>query len=282
MILPPSFTYSQSSLQDYADCPRRFYLKHLLKLAWPSIESEPIQENEHFRLQGELFHKMVHQFLIGIPAEKLSGMASDALLTDWWGNFLASQKDLFNLKNTRFFPELSVTAQFEGFHLLAKYDLLVLKDDGSCVIYDWKTYRKRPRREHLAQKLQTRIYPFVLTLSGFLQDNSRSFDLAQLSMVYWYANFPEQPETFRYSPSQYQKDERFLSKLIHSISKAAESEHDEAFPLTEAVERCLFCIYRSLCDRGIRAGDWEEESEVTELQSSLDDFNFEHISEIEF
>ena len=36
--LPAQFAFSQSSLQDYADCPRRFQLRYLDKLIYPAIE----------------------------------------------------------------------------------------------------------------------------------------------------------------------------------------------------------------------------------------------------
>jgi len=34
--LPAPFTFSQSSLQDYYDCPRRFELRYLSRLIWPA------------------------------------------------------------------------------------------------------------------------------------------------------------------------------------------------------------------------------------------------------
>lgn len=277
MPLPSSFLFSQSNLQDYVDCPRRFYLKHLLKLAWPSIESEPVQENEHFRLQGERFHKMVHQLVIGIPVEKISSMNADIVLASWWENFLASQKDLLTNQTSRLFPEFTLSTLHAGYRLLAKYDLLQSSEDSTFVIYDWKTYRNRPRRERLAAKLQTRLYPFILSASPIASPNKPG----NLKLIYWYANFPSQPEIFTYSATQHQQDSQYLEALILSIEKAAREESEDAFPLTMHSDRCLFCVYRSLCDRGTRAGDGME-GEEADFTSSLDDFDFEQISEVEF
>ncbi len=277
MVLPTTFIFSQSNLQDYVDCPRRFYLKHLLKLAWPSIESEPVQENEHFRLQGERFHKMIHQLVIGIPVEKISSMNADIVLTSWWENFLASQKDLLENQTSRLFPEFTLSTLYAGYRLLAKYDLLQSSADGTFVIYDWKTYRNRPRRERLAAKLQTRLYLFILSSSA----NPAHKLSGNLKLIYWYANFPSQPEIFTYSPAQYQQDSQYLERLILSIEQAAGEDSEETFPLTLNAERCLFCVYRSLCDRGTRAGD-ETSGEEADLASSLEDFDFEQISEVEF
>ena len=59
---------SQSSLQDYNDCPRRFELRYIQHLAYPAVESEPALENEKHQQEGEYFHRLVQQHMIGIPA----------------------------------------------------------------------------------------------------------------------------------------------------------------------------------------------------------------------
>ena len=73
--LPSGFAFSQSSLQDYSDCPRRFQLRYIEQLQWPAVETEPVLENERRQQEGQLFHRMVQQHLIGLPAEKLSQLA---------------------------------------------------------------------------------------------------------------------------------------------------------------------------------------------------------------
>lgn len=39
MSLPEDFTFSQSMLQDFVDCPRRFELRYLLDARWPAQET---------------------------------------------------------------------------------------------------------------------------------------------------------------------------------------------------------------------------------------------------
>ncbi len=72
MTLPDDFVFTQNNLQDFVDCPRRFQLKYLLKMAWPAPISEPIEENDHLIQLGSQFHQMVHQFFLGIPEEKIT------------------------------------------------------------------------------------------------------------------------------------------------------------------------------------------------------------------
>ena len=98
-------------------------------------------------------------------------------------------------------------------------------------------------------------------------------------MVDWFANFPEHPERFQYDLNQYHKDEQYLDSLIAEINSRLKDE----FPLTPHEERCQFCTYRSLCQRGTRAGKLDEIESESEIGSGLDfSLDFEQIAEIEF
>ncbi|MGC1378508.1 MAG: PD-(D/E)XK nuclease family protein, partial [Anaerolineales bacterium] len=55
------FTFSQSSLQDYVDCARRFQLRYIEHLQWPAVETAPVLENERRQLEGQQFHRMAQQ-----------------------------------------------------------------------------------------------------------------------------------------------------------------------------------------------------------------------------
>src|SRR5258707_15746185 len=136
-------TLSQSSLQDYVDCARRFQLRYVDRLSYPAIESEPTLENEKHQQEGEYFHRLVQQYLIGIPAEQISKLANTSNLQRWWENFLTS-KDLTDLRNLSglTLPEATLSAPLGNFRLLAKYDLIAI-ETNKVTIYDWKTYRKR-------------------------------------------------------------------------------------------------------------------------------------------
>jgi len=69
MKIPDNFAFSQHNLQDYVDCPRRFELRYLKKLAWPAIQSEPVLAIERHMQLGERFHRMVQQHQSGLPAD---------------------------------------------------------------------------------------------------------------------------------------------------------------------------------------------------------------------
>jgi len=274
-------TLSQSSLQDYVDCAKRFQLRYVERLSYPAIESEPTLENEKHQKEGEYFHRLIQQYLLGIPAEQISKIANTPNLQRWWENFLQS-KDLSGFsplsgmlrKNlTRLIlPEATLSAPVGNFRLVAKYDLLAI-ENGKATIYDWKTYRKRPRNEFLSARMQTRVYRALLVHAGAHLNNGQPFTPEQIEMVYWFADFPNEPARFTYTSAQYKRDWDTLVKLADEIQSAS------SYPLTDDRTKCSYCPFRSYCDRGIRAGDMDDAE--TELEAEeLFDVNFEQIGEI--
>jgi hypothetical protein len=265
--------FSQGSLQDYMDCRRRFQLRYLLKVAWPALEAEPVVEHENAMQQGALFHRLIQQHRLGIPAEQLTPLAKGPDLSRWWLNYLE-----FNLPaGAAAYPEINLSMPFAGCRLVAKYDLILVRSDGCATIYDWKTARKRSKRAWLLERLQTRVYPYLLAQAGAHLNQGNPFQPGQIEMIYWFAEAPHEPETIPYSAEQFSLDDAYLKSLIAEIIGL----RPEAFTLTPNVERCRFCTYRSLCDRGVEAGDLDElEAEPEPVAES--DFDFDQIAEIAF
>jgi CRISPR/Cas system-associated exonuclease Cas4 (RecB family) len=278
-------TLSQSSLQDYMDCAQRFKLRYLDRLSYPAVETEPTLENEKHQQEGEYFHRLVQQYLIGIPGEQITKFANTENLQRWWENFQSSQ-DLTDLREvlanrsgglrglSGLYPEATLSAPLGRYRLLAKYDLIAIQD-GKAVIYDWKTYRKRPRNEWLAARMQTRVYQALLIHAGTHLNNGKSFEPEQIEMIYWFADFPNEPARFAYTSAQFKRDWDLLLKLSEEVATAS------SYPLTEDRQKCLYCTYRSYCERGIRAGTMEQAEAEMEAEE-LFDVNFEQIGEIAF
>lgn len=274
MNLPQEFQFSQGSLQDFVDCKRRFQLRYIEQLSWPAIAADPILDHERDMDLGIQFHRLVQQHQLGIDEEKLTRMVTDDQLKAWWQNYLQHHpKDLPEKRHT----EILLSGSLEQRRLVGKYDLIAV-EENRAVIVDWKTSRNMPKRQWLEQRLQTRVYRYLLTKAGAHLNNGKTFEPEQISMMYWFANAPETPEIFPYDATQYAEDEVFLSDLIQTIERLDE----DSFTLTEDERHCRFCAYRSLCDRGTAAGnlnDLEDELSQEDLDIDLD---LEHIAEIEF
>ncbi|HEX9091024.1 MAG TPA: PD-(D/E)XK nuclease family protein [Anaerolineales bacterium] len=285
MTLPKGFLFSQSSLQDYVDCQRRFQLRYLDHLAWPAVEAEPFLDYERLVDQGSRFHKIVRQHLIGVPEQQIErSLGGDELMQHWWNNYLSSVKDgvlqMIFTPGYKRYEEITLSTPIDEYRLVAKYDLLILTPDGKMIILDWKTSQKRSRRVWLEDRLQTRVYQFVVSHSASSLIGGDALDPDQIEMIYWFTNYPEQPERFSYSQKAYLEDSKYLADLISLINRKSE----KIFPLTPDVRRCLFCIYRSLCNRGVKPGelphleDWQE-AEPSSGDVSID---YDQINEIEF
>ncbi|MEJ2108260.1 MAG: PD-(D/E)XK nuclease family protein [Acidiferrobacteraceae bacterium] len=283
-LLPTNFQFSQGSLQDYVDCPRRFQLRYVLQLAWPAQEVEPALENELRMQQGAAFHRLVHRHMLGIPAEDLSRTVQEPDLRRWWHNYLECGPQ--DLPETRY-PEVVLSAPLGDYRLVARYDLVAVDAGRRAVIVDWKTSRKRTKREYLAERLQTKVYPYLLVRAGAHLNGDRPLAPEQVEMIYWFADYPGEPARFGYDAAQHEADEAYLTSLVEEISGLG----DEDFPLTTQVQRCKFCPYRSLCERGVRAGTLDEvlDAAFDEIESEADagdafgvDIDFEQIAEVEY
>jgi hypothetical protein len=255
-MLPIGFQFSQSNLQDYVDCPRRFQLRYVQAQAWPAVQVEPVLEHEAHLERGARFHRLVERHQLGMDPAVLAARISDPDLRVWWEAYLGFSF-LHDLEGWRY-PEFTLSTEVVGERLAATVDLLVVVPGERVLIFDWKTYRRKPSRRWLAERLQTRVYSYVVARVG-----SRFFgsDLLpdQVLMVYWVACASAESVVFEYSTGQFIADAAYLVGLVQEVGGRADSG---AWPLVDGDTRCRFCEYRSLCGRGIEAG---KESEFEEL-----------------
>jgi hypothetical protein len=216
---------------------------------------------------------------LGIEADILSSSVHDPDLERWWQAYLAYVPTFDNARVT---PEINLSIPLSGYRVVAQYDAVVVRDqrkaegddtgevvtpvEPSLLIIDWKTYRKRPSRDWLAGRLQTRVYPLILVQAGA----ASLIDHAQVApgnvkMCYWLAEYPDTQVVFVYDTATYRADLEFLSSLItevderiksggHEIGISSAFATDNIWPLTDELGRCRFCNYRSLCGRGSVAG----------------------------
>lgn len=269
---PGTLVFSQGSLQDYSDCPRRFQLRYQLSQPWPALESQPQLDFEHYQELGQQFHRLLQRHYAGVAADRVGAGIGDVVLRQWWQAFLASPPR--DLPHDVVLAEQVLATTVAGQRLVARYDLLALAQDGPAVIVDWKTSRRPLSRDRLTARLQSWVYPFVLVEAGG--------DLGvgpiapeRVRMVYWFANDSQQPVLLTYSRRQHEAHQRYLTALLQEI----DGRQDDTWPLTSNTQHCRFCTYRSLCDRGVEAGDWATFDEDREPDL---DFGLADVAEIAF
>lgn len=279
MPFPNPFEFSQSSLQDFNDCRRRFLLRYVQHVAWPAVQAEPARENELHIQRGERFHRLAQQYLLGVPEEKLTRMAAaddDPLISTWWQNFLENIP--VHLEGARY-VEVTLKAPLSRHRLIAKYDLVLVSPGGKITIYDWKTSPKRPSRSRLLERAQTHVYPYLLACAGGVFNGGNSIEPEQIEMIYWFTQPDQAPELFAYSREIFEQDRLYLNDLVEQIGVLAVDQ----FGMAETEKVCGYCVYRSLCRRGTRAGDLISDDEIDEASDGGDfSIDLEQIGEISF
>lgn len=246
-----TFHFTQSNLQDYLDCPRRFQLRHVQSQAWPGVEADPFIEHELHMERGARFHRLVERHQLGVDVAQLERSIPDARLLEWWRAYLAFE-ELHALEGRRY-PEFTLVGELVGSKLAATYDLLVVTPDGRVVIFDWKTYSRAPGREHFVSRVQTGLYQFLAVVSG-ADIAGKTILPGDVSMIYWVVSAPSAPVKFEYSEAQHEQNRAYLARLLKTIYAR---DPAEVWPLVADDVFCRFCMFRSLCGRGEYAGDFE-------------------------
>jgi predicted RecB family nuclease len=260
MPLPTNFQFSQASLNDYVECARRFQLRYLLEQSWPAVEAEPLLERERVMALGQRFHKLIQQHIEGLPVEALTPSPDEPELLRWWQSYLrALDTTLHGLPAPRR-AEVALSIPLGNYRLVAHCDLIAA-DDDRVVIVDWKTEQRRPTREQLLNRLQTKVYRYVVTE---VQQRAPG----TVSMIYWFAQYPDQPEVLPYEARQHTEDQRYLTELISEIDQRASQSGE--WDKTPNERKCAYCTYRSLCNRGVVAGAINADDDLeTELVIDL-------------
>ncbi len=257
------------------DCPRRFELRYILRQAWPAIRSEPVLEHERHMLRGELFHRMIQQHQLGLPAEQVAAQAREPILLEWWQNYLSYAPRA--LPDQRY-PEIALQSSLNSAAFIAKLDLLAVEPGQRCLIVDWKTGQKKPSRANLRARIQTRLYPWMVVQAGQTFQNSIPVRPDQVEMIYWFTADPQHPEIFKYSPEQYRSDAERLQQLVQQVEGCLQN----GFELTTDEKKCAFCNYRSLCERGSSAGTQDSDIALEAEQEPGFDLDFDQIEPIAF
>ena len=288
--LPSTFAFSQSSLQSYVNCPRRFWLAYVEQLSWPALEASPYDEHERQLRWGGQFHQLVERAEAGLPTDLLTE-GLDYPLDEWFESYQRHRPADLPTEVVEVERVLSAPLAVEAgrYRLAARYDLIAVGGEGAdrrAVILDWKTNKRVTRRPTLAQRMQTLVYPYVLVeASAGLPWGPLVPE--QVEMRYWFTAAPAEAVSFGYSSELHAANRAKFEQLLNEILSG---ERERDFPKVADTEEnrkrfCGYCIYRSRCDRGVKASDLdeydEEEFSDEDLERALD-FTLEEVQELAF
>ncbi|NET71784.1 MAG: PD-(D/E)XK nuclease family protein, partial [Sphaerospermopsis sp. SIO1G2] len=168
------FRLSQGHLNLLRNCPRKFQYSYLEQL---NIPTNPDQENN--RTLGSQFHLLMQQQEMNLPIDGF--LEVDDNLQKLVQEFQKLAPEIFTTEtNDQIFRESEHyrTLQIQDYLITVIYDLLIA-DQETAQILDWKTYNRVPKRDDLAKNWQTKLYMYVLAkTSDYVPEN--------ISMTYWF------------------------------------------------------------------------------------------------
>lgn len=233
---------SQSHLTLLGTCPRKFQHLFLDQLGFPIAQEQ--QERLNW---GDRFHRLMQQRELGLPLQNL--VPVDQPIQQSMEAFVQAAAQVFQEDaNAVRQSEHRRTLQVQGHLLTVIYDLLILSEQQAQIL-DWKTYPRPFRSHELAQRWQTRLYPFVLA-------ETSHYAPEQISMTYWFIQASDptpKPEfyQFLYSSALHQQISQELAELLHQLTEWLQRyETGEPLPqATEATGHCATCSFAMRCQR---------------------------------
>jgi len=271
-----SLHLNQSNLQDFLECPRRFELSVLQDKSWPAATTRPLSAIEQSIYQGNRFHQICQQYFTGIPPSLIRKSVNDPVLLEMWDEFVPYAN---TFKDYQLYFEKMLHIPFMNHRLIAKFDLIVRLPEKYLII-DWKTSPKKPPLPILRERVQTYLYPYIFSIAGTEMFNVEIIEPNSIDLCYWYPLSSEPEVVFSYSFEDHQEVQIKLEHIIKQIEISFASKTD--FPLTSEINKCQYCSYRSLCDRGSEPGDFESFSDLDEIDSNDFQIDIEQVSELEF
>jgi hypothetical protein len=236
----PLTPLSQGQLNLLETCPRKFQHIYFDQLG------TPVSPEQQERLAwGSRFHLLMQQRELGLPVESL--VEEDAQLQHWVTALVNAASDVLT-PNPQTFRESEHcrTLNVQGYLLTVIYDLLI-EDDKSAQILDWKTYPLPKNRQWLTKDWQTRLYLYVLAeTSDYLPE--------QISMTYWFVKSQPRPQSlnFAYDAVQHERTRQDLTSLLSQLTGWLQRYQQEGIPFPQVAEskgQCRDCSLAVRCQR---------------------------------
>ncbi len=234
---------SRARLVDFIDCPRRFELRYLRQLAWPTV---PLDAETAVSLQnGQQFHNLLERRFLHLP---IDSAASPSTIANWYNIFQQSE---MVLPTGEYLPELTLTVPIGDHFLTGRFDLLIRESSGKLHLFDWKT--GRPRSEAaLRTDWQTRLYLAMVVESGHAISPA-PIAPEEVSITYWYVEEPDAPRHIQYDAAWHERNWAEIGQLCQQLTINSEqltaNNESSAWEKTAVLDHCRRCAYQIYCDR---------------------------------
>ena len=232
-----NFYYSQNSINTFKSCPLKFKYKYIENVNWKSDEIGNRDYYENLEL-GTEFHLICERYFSNIP----TGL-NDEPKYEKFNEWLNKIKKLIPIVDyNKYIPEYEIRYKKEDMKLLAKYDLIVIKEN-EIEIWDWKTENRKLTYKNTESRVQTIVYLYVLgeTLSLF----NKNIPYENITMNYYQPDYMDEPIVIKYS---LHKRKLYEEKLKFYINTITYSDFDVPNDELKNNKHCGFCEFNKLCN----------------------------------
>lgn len=242
--------FSASQVEAFLSCRRKYYYGSLVRLNWPAPFDRNFQKAEALTALGRDFHLAVQRVIQRILTIDEAIQTNQGRVKIWLEQF---SRTIALPSDGAVYAELPLTMAIGEDLWNGKIDSLAVSG-GRATIYDWKTTRRPGKRSDYAEAAQTRLYR-ALAVANRDALGIAPNRLPDIEMIYWFANFPDDPIRFTYSESAYAEDLAALTALAAEMRSTNEAD----YPRTRDAKTCAWCRYRTYCRPSSVALEFDED-----------------------
>ncbi|MEG0181585.1 MAG: PD-(D/E)XK nuclease family protein, partial [Peptostreptococcaceae bacterium] len=186
---------------------------------------------------GTDFHLICERYFSNIPVG--IEYAENKDFSIW----LEKIKRLIPIKKDKIYlTEYEVRYRNKDVNIQAKYDLVIF-DNDSISIWDWKTENRKIEYRNIENRMQTLVYLF---LAGEVVNkvNNLNIDYENISINYYQPEYYNEPITIKYSEEKHNNIKKQIELYINNIRK---TNYDDDCSLKN-IKHCKFCEFNKLCN----------------------------------
>lgn len=241
------FSYSQNSINTHKSCPLKFKYKYIDKINWKNDDVESREYYEGLKV-GRDFHLLCERYFTNIPLGINEN--TNPKFVKWIEKIktiLPQYSDSRQVGET-YLPEYEVRYNLNGSTIIAKYDLVVIKEN-SIEIWDWKTENRILEYKNIENRMQSIVYMF-LAKEVIPKLMNLDIDINNIKMKYYQPQHDNPPVEIGYNEQKHKANEEKISKQIDMIQKTKYEEEQEAYEyeLIKNKKHCNFCEFNKLCN----------------------------------
>ena len=151
-------------------------------------------------------------------------------------------KDIIYIDESKIYlPEYEVRIKIGENYLTAKYDLVII-DDNSIEIWDWKTESQNSSYKNIENRMQTIVYMY-LAKEVIQKIYNLNIDTENISMKYFRLKIDNYPITVKYNKEKHLKSKYIIESFINNISNL-----DFDGYIQKNKNHCKYCEFNKLCN----------------------------------